>query len=77
MKAVRFPSTGSTCNILGMSSNHLDRVLDILLRQSVDIGVRLRLPDHITGEDAGEVFKSIGSFQQLVGGVLTAIGGGD
>jgi hypothetical protein len=60
-----------------MSSNHPDIALDILLRQGVDIRVRLRLPDRITGENAGEVFTNIGSFQQLVGGVLTAIGEGD
>jgi hypothetical protein len=60
-----------------MSSNHPDIALDILLRQGVDIRVRLRLSDRITGEDAGEVFKNIGSFQQLVGGILTAVGEGD
>ena len=37
-------SAGSTCNIPGMSSNHPDIALDILLRQGVDIRVRLRLP---------------------------------
>ncbi|MEP0791841.1 hypothetical protein NDI42_22700 [Funiculus sociatus GB2-C1] len=68
---------GGTCNVPGMSSNHPDIALDILLRQGVDIRVRLRLLDSITAEDAAEVLKSIGSFQQLVGGVLTAVGEGD
>ena len=77
MKAVRLPRAGGTCNIPGMSSNHPDIALDILLRQGADIRVRLRLPDRITGENAGEVFKNIGSFQQLVGGVLTAVSEGD
>jgi hypothetical protein len=76
MKAVRFPSTGGTCNIPGMSSNHPGIGLDILLRQGVDIRMRLCLLHGITGEDAGKILKSIGSFQQLVGGVLTAVGEG-
>jgi hypothetical protein len=60
-----------------MSSNHPDIALDILLRQGVDIRMWLCLLDRITGEDTGEVFKSIGSFQQLVCGVLTAVGEGN
>jgi hypothetical protein len=60
-----------------MNSNHPDIALDLLLRQGVGIRVRLRLPDRITGENASEVFKSIGSFQQFVGGALTAVGEGD
>jgi len=60
-----------------MNSHHPDIARSILLRQGVDIRVRLRLLDGITGEDAGEVLKGIGSFQQLMGGILTAVGEGD